>query len=189
MTITEPTPLALRPGRWGVDHAHSSIGFAIRHLGVSKVRGRFVGFDAELHVGPTLDGSWLTATVDLATIDTGNTDRDDHCRSADILDVARRPTMTFRSTDIVGDGDAWAVDGELTIGTVTRPFSLAVEFGGVEPFVDGRVHAGFEARGDLSRREFGIDVALPPGVGAAMLGDTVKVQLDIQLVEPPASDM
>ena len=88
MTTTQ-TSAALREGHWTVDHAHSSVGFAIRHLGVSKVRGRFDGFDAALHVGPTLATSTLTATVDVSTIDTGNADRDAHVLSTDILDVGR----------------------------------------------------------------------------------------------------
>ena len=92
--------------------------------------------------------------------------------------------MTFRSTAITPAGDGWRVDGDLTIGEVTRPFALDVELGGVERFVDGTVHAGFEARGELSRRDFGIDIAVPPGLGVVMLGDAVKIELDVQLVEP-----
>ena len=117
-----------------------------------------------------------------ASVDTGNIDRDNHVRSADLLHVERRPTMTFRSTRIDGDDTAWLVDGDLTIGDVTHPFSLDVAFGGLESFVDGTRHAGFEAKGELRRTDFGID--LPGGIGGAMLGDVVRVELDVELIEP-----
>jgi polyisoprenoid-binding protein YceI len=184
MTNTTINALPLVQGRWTLDTNHSSIGFSIRHLGVSKVRGRFAEFDVALVVGESLESSSLHATVDLASIDTGNTDRDAHLRSADLLDVATRPTMTFRSTRIHGGGSDWVVEGDVTIGAITRPLTFDVEFGGIESFPGGPRHAGFEATGELRRKEFGIDIALPPGVSAAMLGDVVKFVLDVQLLEP-----
>ena len=93
--------------------------------------------------------------------------------------------MTFRSTGINGGDAGWRVDGDLTIGDITRPFSLDVEFGGLESFFDGTRHAGFEAKGELRRTEFGID--LPGGIGGALLGDVVRVELDVQLIEPLSS--
>ena len=136
---TAPTSvsLPLAPGRWEVDPNHSSIGFTIRHLGVSKVRGRFARFDAEVVIGETLDTTTVRATVDVASIDTANADRDAHVLSADIIDVAKRPTMVFRSTRIVGAGIEYQIDGELTIGDITRPIVLAVELGGIESFPGG----------------------------------------------------
>jgi polyisoprenoid-binding protein YceI len=176
--------LPLAAGRWALDPAHSSVGFTIRHLGVSKVRGRFQRFDVDVVIGATLAETSLTATVDVASVDTGNPDRDAHVLTPDLLDVARRPTMTFRSTSITEGGDGWLVDGDLTIGEVTRPFRLDVELGGVEEFPGGPRHAGFEARGELRRKDFGIDLTLPPGVSAVALGDVVKIELDVQLLEP-----
>jgi polyisoprenoid-binding protein YceI len=184
MTTTTTTPLPLAPGRWALDTNHSSVGFAIRHLGVSKVRGRFTAFDVDVTIGHTLDDTTVTATVDLSSIDTGNADRDAHVRSADLLDVARRPTLTFRSTRVTGSGNAWTLHGEATIGEVTKPLALEVDFGGIEPFLDGARHAGFEARGELRRKDYGIDMSLPPGVSTVALGDVVKIELDIQLLEP-----
>ena len=175
--------LPLSAGTWVVDPAHSSVGFAIRHLGVSKVRGRFGTFDAKVRVGDSVETSGIDAVVELESVDTGNVDRDAHLRSAELLHIARRPTMTFRSTEISGSGTDWTVLGELTIGEVTGPLQLDVEFGGIEEFPGGARHAGFEARGELRRRDFGLDFALPPGT-AKLLGDVVKIELDIQLVEP-----
>lgn len=179
-TSTTTTALPLVAGRWALDAAHSQVGFTVRHLGVSKVRGRFGEVDAELVVGETVDDTVVTATVAMASIDTGNAERDAHVLSPELLDVERRPTMTFRSRGVRGAGTSWALDGELTIGDVTRPLTLGVELGGVEPFFDGTRHAGFEATGELRRRDFGL------GFGAlgAMLGDVVEIELDLQFVEP-----
>src|SRR3954470_17422939 len=102
--------LPLAPGHWAVDTNHSSIGFAIRHLGVSKVRGRFTRFEADVVIGETLDTTSVTATVDMASIDTANADRDAHVLSPDIIDVAKRPTMLFRSTKIAGAGSEYQAD-------------------------------------------------------------------------------
>jgi polyisoprenoid-binding protein YceI len=183
---TSPTSVSprLAPGRWAVDTNHSSIGFSIRHLGVSKVRGRFTRFEADVVIGETLDTTSVTATVDVASIDTANADRDAHVLSPDIIDVAKRPTMVFRSTRIAGADSQYQVDGELTIGDVTRPVVLAVELGGIESFPGGPRHAGFEATTEIRRKDFGIDLAMPPGVSAVVLGDVVKVVLDLQLLEP-----
>ena len=92
--------------------------------------------------------------------------------------------MRFVSTKVDGAGSLWQVDGELTIGDVTKPLTLAVELGGIESHVDGRRHAGFEATTEVRRKDFGIDMALPPGVSAVALGDVVKVELDLQLLDP-----
>jgi len=186
-TTTNPQTLPLVPGRWAVDPNHSSIGFTVRHLGVSKVRGRFNAFDVDVVIGETLDDTTVTATIDVASIDTGNADRDAHVRSADLLDVERRPTMAFRSTTIAEARGGWTVVGDLTIGEITRPFELAVELGGIEEFPGSPRHAGFEATGELRRKDFGIDIALPPGVNVVALGDVVKIELDVQLLEPAAS--
>ncbi|MGA4842667.1 YceI family protein [Streptomyces sp. G45] len=171
--------LPLAPGRWALDPLHSAVNFTIRHLGISKVRGRFAEFDAELVVGETLAESAVNATIALASIDTGNPDRDAHVRASDLLDVERRPTMVFRSTRITGSGEDWTLEGDLTIGDVRRPVSLAVEFGGVGAFGESR-HAGFEATGEIKRSEFGLTFA--PG----LLGEAVKIQLDMQFEEPGA---
>jgi polyisoprenoid-binding protein YceI len=183
-TTPDKAALPLTPGRWMVDTNHSSIGFTIRHLGVSKVRGRFTRFDADVVVGETLATTSVRATVDVASIDTANADRDAHVLSSDLIDVARRPTMVFRSTNVKRAGMEYQVDGDLTIGDVTRRIVLAVELGGIESFPGGPRHAGFEAATEIRRKDFGIDITLPPGVNVVALGDVVKVEIDLQLLEP-----
>ncbi|MFE0104390.1 YceI family protein [Streptomyces sp. NPDC059009] len=180
---TAAAQLPLPAGRWEYDPLHSAVNFSIRHLGISKVRGRFTEATAELVVGETAETTTVGATIALASIDTANADRDAHVRASDLLDVEKRPTMTFRSTRVSGAGEEWTMAGELTIGEVTRPVSLAVEFGGLQNFPgDERRRAGFEANGEIRRSEFGLDFA--PG----LLGEVVKIQLDMQFVEPAKAE-
>jgi polyisoprenoid-binding protein YceI len=184
-TAPASVSLPLAPGRWAVDPNHSSISFTIRHLGVSKVRGRFTRFDAEVVIGNTLEATTVNATIDMASIDTANADRDAHVLSPGIIDVAKRPTMEFRSTRVVGAGVDYRIEGELTIGDITRPVVLTVELGGIEDVPGGGPrHAGFEATTEIRRKDFGVDPAMPPGVSSVILGDAVKVELDLQLLEP-----
>lgn len=181
---TAPSALPIAPGRWELDPFHSRVGFSIRHLGVSKVRGMFRDVTLDLVIGATPKDSSLTVVVDVASLDTGNTDRDAHVLSDELLDVARRPNLTFRADDLVGSGEEWTLLGTLEIGGVERPLALDVEFGGVEAFpLDGRPHAGFEATGEIRRKDFGLDTGL---LGGALLGEVVKLELDIQLVQPAA---
>jgi len=181
-TATATAALPLVPGRWALDTHHSQVSFSVRHLGVSKVRGRFNDVAADLVVGQSADTSSVTATIAVASLDTGNADRDAHVLSDELLDVSKRPTLAFRSLAVRGAGSDWTVDGELTIGEVTRPISLDVVLGGVEDFFDGSRHAGFEASTQLRRKDFGIDF----GASNALLGDVIKIELDLQFVEPQA---
>lgn len=178
-TAASAAALPLSPGDWELDPLHSAVNFTIRHLGIAKVRGRFTEFKTGLYVAETLDDVRVSAEIALASIDTGNSDRDAHTRSAELLDVEKRPTMTFRSTRVSGEGEDWTIEGDLTIGDVTRPVTLAVEFGGVvDSPVDQRKHAGFEATGEIRRSDFGLDF------GTGLLGDVVKLHLDMQFVAP-----
>lgn len=179
-TTAQAAALPLKVGRWALDTDHTSVGFSIRHLGVAKVRGRFGDVTAELVVGRSLDECAVTASVALASIDTGHGTRDEHLRSVELLDVQNRTTMSYRSIRVRGNGSDWTVDGALTIGGITRPLILAVEFGGIEAFFDGTRHAGFEATGEIRRKDFGLGF----GPLGAMLGETVRIELDAQFVEP-----
>lgn len=180
MTTTEAITLPLAHGRWVLDTNHTSVGFSIRRLGLAKVRGHFADVAAELVVGPTLDDCSVTATVALASIASGNIDRDVHLRAAELLDVERRPTMSYRSTRVRADGSGWTVDGELTIGDVTGPLGLSAELSGVVDYFDGTRHAGFDAVGEFRRSDFDLGFG-PLGAG---LGDVVKVELDLEFIEP-----
>ena len=179
-TTTTSPALPLVEGTWALDTNHTAVSFSIRRLGLAKVRGHFRDVSAELVVGATAAESRVTATIALASIDTGNADRDAHLRSPDLIDVERRPSMSFRSTEIRGVGPDWALVGDLTIGDVTHPVTLEVQLGGVSDFVDGTRHAGFEATGEIRRKDFGLGF----GPMGAMLGDVVKLELDLEFIEP-----
>jgi polyisoprenoid-binding protein YceI len=171
--------ITLRPGAWALDSAHSSIAFTVRHLGIAKVRGGFTRFETEFVVDES-GAATLGATVYLDSFDTGNPDRDAHIRTADFLDVANRPTLTFRAVEPVRIAESFTVPGEATLGGITRPITLDVEWGGIGDFgPSGERHAGFSATGTIKRTEFGVGGPLP-----GMLSDAVKIELEIQLIEP-----
>lgn len=183
MTMTTATTsIPLTAGHWNIDYTHTSVGFTIRHLGVSKVRGRFNTFSADVVIGSDLATSSLDASVALDSIDTGNHERDTSVQAPYLLDAAQHPTLTFHSTSIsaLDDEGSYAITGDVTLGDVTRPVTLNAEFGGTQPAPDGTRHAGFEAVADLRRSDFGIGVDVP----GAVLGDVVKIELDVQLIEP-----
>jgi polyisoprenoid-binding protein YceI len=169
-------------GTWDIDPAHSDISFTVRHLMVSKVRGHFRSFSGEIVTAEDPLDSSVTVTVDLASIDTNNEQRDDHVRTADFLDVATYPTMTYRSTSISQDGDGWLADGELSLHGVTRPVQLAVELNGFATDPWGGTRAGFSATAQINRRDFGIDVSLPMDGGGVVVGDKIQIALEIEAV-------
>jgi polyisoprenoid-binding protein YceI len=182
---SELAPLPLVPGTWTLDPAHSGIHFQIRHLGVTNVRGRFDTFSASLTVGGTLGEVSVEASVDLASINTNQADRDAHLRSTDFFDLAEHPTMTFVSRSVSGEGEEYELAGDLTINGVTKPLALAVEFYGVDTHpADGRVRSGFAATGEIRRGDFGITFNLPLGAGKLALADKVKIELDLQFIAP-----
>jgi polyisoprenoid-binding protein YceI len=181
--LTTATDLDLAPGRWSLDQSHSGINFVVRHLGLSNVRGRFDAFDATLDVGTGLDAVAVTADVDLSSVDTNNADRDAHLRSTDFFGTDAHPTMTFRSTGVTGAGENYELAGDLTIAGITKSVTFDVEFNGTEVFPgDQSTHAGFSATGTIKRSDFGIDFGIIPGAEKLMLGDKVKVELDLQFV-------
>lgn len=181
---TETTTLPLATGTWKADVAHSSVAFVVRHLGISKVRGRFDGFTTDLVVGESLGTSSVNAVVDMSTVSTGNSDRDAHLATSDFFNVDNHPTMAFSSTSITdAGGGEYTMQGDLTINGITKPVEFAVEFLGTEVFpMDQTTHAGFGATGSISRKDFGIEFNAPLGGDKVMISDKVQIELDIQLV-------
>ncbi|MDN5861085.1 MAG: YceI family protein, partial [Pseudonocardia sp.] len=144
-------------GTWDIDPAHSTVGFAVRHMMVSKVRGRFTSFSGEIVTGADVEDSQVTATVDASSITTGTEQRDNHVRSADFFAVETHPTWEFRSTAVRAD----VLEGELTIKGVTRPVTFDLEFTGFGPDGYGGTRAGFEAGTTINRNDFGVDIKMP----------------------------
>ncbi|MBO0840474.1 MAG: YceI family protein [Sciscionella sp.] len=176
MTANTETITGYTTGTWTIDPVHSSAAFAVRHLGVSKVRGHFTGIAGTITTGQHILDSRVEVTIDANSIDTGNEQRDEHVRGADFLDVANHPQLTFRSTGIRADGDDYAIDGELTIHGVSKPVTLAAELGGFGPGLHGGTVIGASASTEISRKDFGIT----GGPAGAVVGDKIAITLDIE---------
>ncbi len=173
---------ALSAGIWTIDPVHSEIGFAVRHLGLSKVRGRFNHFDGTIAVDENALASSVEAAIDLSSVDTNNADRDAHLKSTDFFDVDAHPQMRFVSTSVSADH----LDGQLTLNGISRPVSLSLEFHGVTVDGYGATRAGFSAAGHIKRSDFGIDFNMPVGIDGMLIGDKVEIELEIQAI--PASE-
>jgi polyisoprenoid-binding protein YceI len=170
-----------KAGTWAIDQVHSEVGFTVRHMMVSKVRGRFGTFSGEFVTGETPTQSTVSAEIDLRSIDTNNEQRDEHIRSADFFEVDKYPTMTYRSTGIREDGDGgYLVDGELTLKGVTKPVELQLEIGGFGPDAYGGYRAGFSAQATINRRDFGVNFNAALETGGAVVGDKVTIHLEIE---------
>lgn len=181
--MSTPLATALPAGTWSVDPTHSSVGFVARHMMVSKVRGSFSDFTADIVIGEDPLQSTLNTVVQMASIDTGNEDRDNHLRTNDFFAIDEYPTMNLRSTGIRADGEDVVLDGELTIRGVTRPVSFDLEFEGTGTDPWGGTRAGFAARTTINRKDFGIEWNTALETGGVLVGDKVQIELDIQLVK------
>jgi polyisoprenoid-binding protein YceI len=183
---TTTTALPLAKGVWSLDPNHSGVHFKVRHIGLSNVRGRFNRYEATLNVGDTLDDTQVEATVELASVDTNQPDRDAHLLGTDFFSAEQHPTMTFRSTAIYEKGDGeYELVGELTLNGITRPVPLQVEFHGTQVFPgDGKEHAGFSATTVIPRDDFGVDFNMPLGLDTFALGKKISVELELQFVAP-----
>lgn len=178
------TDLSNTTGTWVIDPTHTTIGFSARHAMVAKVRGNFAEFAGSF----TLDGSNPAAskaelTVQTATIDTRNADRDGHLKSADFLDVENFPTLTFTSTSVSGGGEKFTVTGDLTIHGVTKSVPVEFELLGVSTDPWGGIRIGFEGSTEISRKEFGLVWNAALETGGVLVGDTVKIELDVEAVK------
>jgi len=173
-------------GRWVIDPTHSEVSFSVRHLMISKVRGRFARFEGALVTGADPLAPSVEASIDVASIDTNAPDRDEHLRSPDFLDTEAHPELTYRSTGVHRDGDDLVVDGELTLHGVTRVVPLALELHGFvpeSPLGDSRV--GFSATTEISRKDFGITFDAPLEGGGVVIGDKVSISLEVEAILQP----
>jgi polyisoprenoid-binding protein YceI len=173
----------LTPGTWSVDTSHSTIGFVARHLMISKVRGRFAGFSGAVHVPENPLEATVEATVDMASVDTGDEGRDGHLRGADFFDVEHFPTMTLRDTKVKAEGEYFTLHGDLTIKGVTRAVEFELEFDGVTNDPWGGVRAGFAAETEINRKDWGLTWNAALETGGVVVGDKIKILLEIELVK------
>ena len=169
----------LSPGTWTVDPAHSDVAFVARHLMVTKVRGRFTDVSGTVRVAEEFSDSTVTAAASVASVATGNDDRDAHLRSDDFFAADEFPEITFASTAVTPS----SLTGDLTIKGVTKPVTFDLEFSGVAADPWGNTKAGFSAETEISRKEFGLEWNVALETGGVLVGDKVKIQLDIQAVK------
>lgn len=173
----------LTAGTWDTDASHSEAGFTVRHAGISKVRGFVAITEATITVGDDFATSAVTARLDAASIDTRDANRDKHLKSADFFDVENYPTWTFISTSVSGTGPDGIVTGDLTIRGVTREVDLTTEFTGTATDPYGNLRAGFSARTEISRKDFGLTWNVALEAGGVMVGDKVTINLEISAIK------
>ena len=174
--------------RWNLDSAHTDIGFSTKHLMVATVKGRFTGVDAEIEIDEEQpERSSVVATIDAASLASGNDERDAHLRSADFLDVEHFPTLSFRSTSVrrVGD-DELELAGDLTIRDVTKPITLRGSIGGPVVTPWGGRKAGFNLAGEIDREAFGLTWNVAMEAGGVLVGKKIKLAIDAELDEVAA---
>jgi len=170
-----------------IDRAHSSVGFKVKHLMVSNVRGSFNDFAGTVVYDPADPKSWqVEATIQAASIDTGVPKRDDHLRSADFFDVATIPTLTFKSTGVKANADGtFLLTGDLTMHGVTKPVTLNLEVNGMIKDPQGNTRVGCSATGKLNRSDFGLTWNHALESGGVVVGDEVTLMLEVEATRQP----
>ncbi|MDN5917629.1 MAG: YceI family protein [Pseudonocardia sp.] len=167
-------------GTWDIDATHSVIGFSVRHMMVSKVKGRFDQFTGEIVTADNLEDSSVRTTIDATSINTGNEQRDGHIKSADFFEVDTHPEWAFRSTGIAAKGDDLVLAGDLTIKGATKPVELALEVNGFGPDAWGGTRVGFTATTTINRSDFGVDIAMPLDGGGVVVSEKIGIELEIE---------
>ena len=169
-------------GTWAIDPVHSEVSFTVRHMMVSKVRGRFDTFEGTIVTAENPLESTVTASVDLTSINTGQEQRDAHIRSADFFEVETYPTMTFASTGVRASGEHLLLDGDLSIKGVTKSVTFKLEVSGFGPDAYGGTRAGFSATTEINRIDYGVSFNGPiPGVpGGVAVSEKVAIHLEIE---------
>lgn len=184
LTLSQVTGAVLpAPGIWQIDPVHSTVSATAVHLGFAKIHGRFRELAGTLTIADPLEDSSVEATIEAASIDTGNPDRDAHLRSPDFLDVVAFPQIRYTGHRLsVLHPGAWRVDGELTMKTVTRPVPLQINYLGTGDGPFGDIRAGFHATTQLDRDQFGIIWNQSLLAGVLAVGRTLQVTIDIEAV-------
>jgi polyisoprenoid-binding protein YceI len=169
---------------WNIDKTHSDVGFSVRHMMISNVRGKFTRFDAEVELDPkNLDAAKVRATVETASVDTGVEARDNHLRSADFFDSEKHPNMTFTSTKVKQSGSELAVTGKLAIRGIEHEVTLKGELEGPAKDPWGNQRLGFTLSGEIEREQWGLTWNQALEAGGVMVAKKVKIAIETQLIE------
>jgi len=168
-------------GTWKLDPSHSELSFSVRHLAISKVKGTFETFDVTVITPEDPTQISVEATIDVASVNTKQEQRDAHLRTSDFFLVDEHPTITFTSTSFEAKGDDFTLNGDLTLRGVTQPVTLKGEFGGVITDDYGRTKAGASATTTINRQDFGVSWNAALEAGGFTLGDDVTITIDLQV--------
>lgn len=177
--------MAAQAHDWAIDKSHSEADFAVRHMGISTVHGSFRGVSGVVRFEAGNPKVWsVEATIDVGTVDTGVAQRDQALKSPEFLDVAKYPTMTFKSTSVAKAGSGYSITGDLTLHGVTKPVTLSLDPVGDEQVgMDAKsVHRGFMATTTINRQDFGLTWNGTLKSGEAVVGNDIKIELDIEAV-------
>ncbi|CAG7609423.1 YceI family protein [Leucobacter soli] len=180
MSITADQIPGYRAGTWVIDPTHTEVGFSVRHLAISKVKGKFERFAGELVTGESPLESSVKATVEVGSINTNQADRDNHLRTNDFFAIEEFPEFSFVSTGVREDDGSFKVDGDLTLRGVTKPVTFDFELGGFGQDAYGNYKAGFTASTVVKREDYGIQWNAPLETGGLLLGSDVTITLDVQ---------
>lgn len=183
--MTTATDFSTLTGTYTFDPTHSRFGFSARHAMVTKVRGAFNEFDASLTIdGDNPSNSSVTVTLQVASVDTRNQQRDDHLRSSDFFELEKYPTITFTSTSIAQKGDnEFEVTGDLTIKATTKSITIPVEFTGYAKDPWGGERIGFEGATSINRSDYGIEFNAALETGGVLISDKINLEFEIEAVK------
>lgn len=169
--------------KWVIDPSHSEINFKVKHLMISNVKGSFTKFIATID-GADFTKSSVEATIEAASINTNNTDRDVHLKSADFFDVAQYESILFKSTSFVAvDDETYKLKGHLTIKGIIKEVALNVEFGGTNIDPWGNEKMAFSVEGKINRKDWGLNWNAALETGGVLVGEEVKISADLQFVK------
>jgi polyisoprenoid-binding protein YceI len=186
MALTADAVTGYKAGTWKLDPTHSDITFSVRHLAISKVKGKFEEFDVTAVTTDDPHATTVSATIEISSVNTNQKDRDNHLRTSDFFEADKHPQMTFVSTSFEPeDGGDFVLKGDLTLKGVTKPVTLKGEFGGIITDGYGQTKAGVEASTKINRHDFGVSWNMALEAGGLTLGDDVTINFDLQLVLQP----
>lgn len=186
---TTKTAEATKTTKWTLDPTHSELTFKVKHLMITNVKGNFRKFDAQMEsIGSDFNSGKTRVTIDASSVDTNNSDRDGHLRSADFFDSAIHPEITFESTGLTKlDDDNYQLKGQLGIKDINKEVVLDVEFGGLVKDPYGNEKAGFSISGKLNRKDWGLNWNAALEAGGVMVSDEVRINAEVQFVKEQQS--
>ncbi|MGD1026836.1 YceI family protein [Candidatus Binatus soli] len=185
MAIVVALPVLVHADTWQIDSSHTSVEFTVRHMMISNVKGQFQKTTGTITAnGNDPASAKIDVTIDASSVDTRVERRDAHLKSPDFLDVAKYPTITFKSTKVEADGpNKWKMTGDLTVHGVTKPVVLDVEGSGPPIQVMGNTRAGASATTKINRSDFGLTWNKALETGGVLVGDEVAISIDVEAVK------